>query len=142
MHIEFRRGGLTTSENIIVAKGFDAHSKEQRAPPYSKEHISWLVRDERDEIAAVLTANILWDWMYVDELWVSSELRGGGHGTKLILLAEEFASSRDQQGIWLWTQSWQAEQFYSRLDYSEFARFENFPTGHTRIGFRKSLSLE
>ena len=52
---------------------------------------------------------------------------------------EEFAADESLQGVWLWTQSWQAESFYTKLGYEEFTRFENFPKGHTRIGFRKRL---
>ncbi len=78
--------------------------------------------------------------MYIDELWVSSELRGDGLGTRLMRLAEKFAAKHSLQGIWLWTQSWQAEQFYSQLGYVEFTRFDNFPKGHSRIGYRKILS--
>ena len=49
-------------------------------------------------------------------------------------------------GVWngcqwrLWTQSWQAGGFYQQLGYSEFTRFDDFPKGHSRIGFRKILA--
>jgi|GEM_PF-4997429 len=43
------------------------------------------------------------------------------------------------QGIWLWTQSWQAEGFYMQLDHSQFTRFDILPKGHSRTGFRKKL---
>ncbi len=88
-------------------------------------------------MTAVLTAELLWDWLYIDELWVSEELRGMGVGRKLMTLAEEFAASENLVGIWLWTQSWQAESFYKGLDYVEFTRFHHFPRGHSRIGLRK-----
>ncbi|MCG8333861.1 MAG: histone acetyltransferase, partial [Proteobacteria bacterium] len=38
-----------------------------------------------------------------------------------------------------WTQSWQAAEFYEQLGYVEFARFDDFPKGHQRIGFRKLM---
>ena len=78
--------------------------------------------------------------MYIDELWVSPASRGGGLGRQLMELAEEFARAQRLQGIWLWTQSWQAEGFYRQLGYSEFTRFDEFPKGHSRIGFRKPLN--
>ena len=56
-----------------------------------------------------------------------------------MLLAEEHATRRGLRGIWLWTQSWQAIGFYSRLGFQEFTRFDDFPQGHTRVGFRKQL---
>lgn len=124
----------------MVSAGFQAHSDEQAAPEYRKERLKWLAVDEKKDISAVLTAVMLWDWMYIDELWVSPESRGGGLGRQLMALAEEFARSQGLQGIWLWTQSWQAEGFYRQLGYTEFTRFDEFPKGHSRIGFRKILN--
>ena len=63
--------------------------------------------------------------MYIDELWVSPESRGAGLGRALMLRAEELAKSRGLQGLWLWTQSWQADGFYRQLGYDEFARFDD-----------------
>ena len=122
-----------------MSDGFRQHGDETGGPEYSKEHVKWIANDEQDAIKAVLTADILWDWIYIDELWVSPGSRGNGLGRKLMLLAEDFAKSEKLQGIWLWTQSWQAEGFYAALGYDEFARFDDFPKGHSRIGYRKRL---
>lgn len=139
MDIEFRRGNLTASEQAVVSEGFRVQTEELNAPEYVKERIKWLGVDERNDIRAVLTADILWDWLYVDELWVCPTMRGEGIGRKLMQLAEEFAISQGINGIWLWTQSWQAGGFYRQLGYSQFTRFDNFPKGHSRVGFRKQL---
>ena len=140
MNIEFRRRGLTASEQAIVSEGFRAQTDELQAPEYVKERVTWLGTDDLKDVRAVLTADSLWDWLYVDELWVCPTLRGEGIGRQLMQLAEEFAISQDLRGIWLWTQSWQAEGFYRQLGYREFTRFEDFPRGHSRIGFKKQLS--
>ena len=140
MNIEFHRGDLTPSEQSLVSEGFRADTDEQDAPDYEKQRVKWLALDKQEGIGAVLTADILWDWIYIDELWVSPELRGEGLGRKLMQLAEEFATVQGLQGIWLWTQSWQAEGFYRQLGYSQFTRFDDFPKGHSRIGFRKTLA--
>ncbi len=139
MRIEAQHEALTASEQALVSEGFRAQAEERKAPEYIKERVKWLGLDERNEIKGILTADILWDWLYVDELWVSTELRGAGFGRLLMLRAEQYAGSRNASGIWLWTQSWQAEGFYRHLGYREFARFEDFPRGHSRIGFRKRL---
>lgn len=139
LRIQFKKGELTSSEQSLVADGFRTHSKEQDAPDYKKERVKWHVLDSQDGVRAILTAEVLWDWIYIDELWVTPELRGQGFGRKLMQLAEDFAGTRGLQGIWLWTQSWQAEDFYRQLGYRQFTRFENFPEGHSRIGFRKTL---
>ena len=139
MNIVFRSGDLPPDAQLVVSQGFSAHSGLVDAPQYAKERFHWLVTEEAPDVLAALTAELLWNWLYIDELWVIPKLRGTGLGRKLMTLAEEFAISRQLQGIWLWTQSWQAEGFYRKLDYVEFTRFENFPRGHARIGFRKTL---
>ena len=140
LNIEFARGQLSAAEQSLVSDGFEQHTGQLDAPRYEKERVKWLATDEFGDLKAVLTADILWDWIYVDELWVATELRDEGVGRELIERAEEYSRSQSLQGIWLWTQSWQAEGFYERLGYVEFTRFEDFPKGHSRIGFRKRLT--
>lgn len=135
--IEFRRGQLTTDERNTVQAGFDTHSSQVCAPEYQKNELCWLKHDVGNKLVAVLTAQLLWDWLYIDELWVDESVRGQGLGRQLMRMAEEFAVSEKITGLWLWTQSWQAEEFYLGLHYHEFARFPDFPKGHSRIGLRK-----
>ena len=139
MDIEFHYGALPERQQALVTKGFKQHADEVDAPQYDKRHVHWLVNDEPGDTTAALAADVLWDWVYIDELWVSPDCRGRGLGRQLMMRAEEYAMNHGLQGLWLWTQSWQAEQFYSQLGYTEFTRFDNFPRGHARIGFRKSL---
>ena len=140
MKISLHRERLTPSEQAAVTAGFAAHSEALNAPDYNKEHFKWLANDDSNSLRGVLTADRLWDWLYVDELWVCDSLRGAGIGRQLMELAEDFARQESVTGLWLWTQSWQAESFYRHLGYEEFTRFENFPKGYQRIGFRKYLS--
>lgn len=139
MIIVFSRGDLTVAEQSAVSEGFSEHSKHVAAPEYEKERIKWTVKEEKSGLLGVLTADALWDWLYIDELWISPEIREAGLGKRLMKKAEEYATSENLKGIWLWTQSWQAEGFYKKLGYTEFTRFEDFPRGHCRIGLRKVL---
>ncbi|MEM9257165.1 MAG: GNAT family N-acetyltransferase [Pseudomonadota bacterium] len=140
MVIEFQTVGLTASEQSVVTRGFDEYSVEQGAPAFEKEQVKWLFKNDDGTLQGALTADILWDWIYLDELWVSAERRGEGLGRALMQRAEAHATSLALRGVWLWTQSWQAAEFYRQLGYEEFARFDDFPRGHTRLGFRKTLN--
>jgi GNAT superfamily N-acetyltransferase len=109
------------------------------APPFNKEQLHWCAYDIDCALVGIATADLLWDWLYIDELWVDESKRGQGLGRLLMETAEAYAHQRDLTGVWLWTQSWQAEAFYAALGYAEFARFPDFPRGYQRIGFRKLL---
>lgn len=139
LEIEFSQGPLTAEHQTQLKAGFESHSETQMAPPYEKERLNWTVLNEKGDLIAALTANLLWDWLYIDELWVDESCRGTGMGKQLMAKAEEHAMRNEISGLWLWTQSWQAPDFYKSLGFEEFTRFENFPVGHSRIGLRKSL---
>mgnify|MGYP006271296899 CR=1 FL=1 len=139
MQVEFRNGVLSPPEQEAVTEGFRQHTETRRAPAYRRQALSWIGRGQDGEVIAALTAEVLWDWLYIDEIWVDAGRRGAGLGRQLMQRVESHARREALQGIWLWTQSWQAEDFYRRLGYREFTRFDDFPRGHRRIGFRKSL---
>ncbi|HIF9341218.1 TPA: GNAT family N-acetyltransferase [Photobacterium damselae] len=140
--IQFAQGALTSQHQAELSVGFESHSETQSAPPYHKEKINWTVENEQGKLVAVLTADILWQWLYVDELWVDESCRGTGMGKQLMAKAEAYAKEQHLSGLWLWTQSWQAPKFYQSLGFEEFTRFDNFPTGHSRIGLRKFLTAQ
>ncbi len=135
----FRDGGLSPDEQDIVSAGFAQHTSENGAPRFYKHHLSWVAKIDEKKLVAVLTADLLWDWLYIDELWVEESIREQGVGKALMTQAETYAESQHLSGIWLWTQSWQASEFYKRLGYEEFTRFADFPKGHSRFGFRKHI---
>lgn len=140
MDIHFSEQPLNEQEQETVIAGFEQHSQQFDAPPYELKPLIWRLYDDEQQLVGVLTAKALWDWVYIDELWVSESLRGTGQGKELISKVESYAFGENFKGLWLWTQSWQAEQFYLYLGFEEFCRFPDFPAGHERIGLRKILS--
>lgn len=79
-------------------------------------------------------------WAYIDLLWVSEALRGRGIGRLLMKQAEEEAVQRGCHSAYLWTQDFEAPDFYRKLGYQQFVTFENFIPGHQRLGFMKRLA--
>jgi len=132
-------GDLTNKEQQIITAGFAHHSNNLKAPAFDSKRVNWLIYDDQQAIIGALTADIVWDWLYIDELWVDESVRGQGYGKQLMHKVQSYALMLKLSGIWLWTQSWQAADFYRYLEYDEFARFADFPTGYSRIGFRKIL---
>jgi ribosomal protein S18 acetylase RimI-like enzyme len=137
--ISFSRDELAPPEQQVVSAGFAAHAIERGAPAYDRTPVAWRARDERQHLVGVLTGHTLWDWLYVDELWVDTTVRHTGLGRRLMQAAEEHVRETRLVGLWLWTQSWQAAGFYTHLGFERFAELPDFPRGHARIGFRKLL---
>ena len=60
---------LTPDEQSVVSAGFSRHSEEKGAPAFKKESLKWLAHED-EVLVGALTADLLWDWLYIDELWV------------------------------------------------------------------------
>ena len=71
-------------------------------------------------------------------LWVDDALRGTGLGSDLLNAIEAEARKRGAKGAMLYTYSWQAEGFYRKHGYVEYARYA-FPDGHARIDMKKDF---
>jgi GNAT superfamily N-acetyltransferase len=92
-----------------------------------------------ERLVGGLIGNVFWNWLYADLVWVEEEFRGRGIGTDVMVTAEEQACKMKLTGIYLWTETWQAPSFYTKLGYAQFVEFKNFPPGHNRLGFCKYL---
>ena len=136
MKIEARP--LTAEEESIIQIGFSKHANFLNAPIYNKETIGFVIY-ENNTLTAALDGDIVWDWLYIDVLYVDDAYRGQGLGAKLIQEAEKLASVRKLTGLYLTTQDWQAVEFYKKMGYLEYAVFDDFPKGYKRHCFRKYL---
>jgi GNAT superfamily N-acetyltransferase len=92
-----------------------------------------------EKVIGGLIGYIFWNWLYAYLVWVEKPYRRKGVGQAVLKQAEEKALQRRLTGIYLWTESWQAPDFYTRMGYEEFVEFENFPPNFKRFGFRKYL---
>jgi GNAT superfamily N-acetyltransferase len=120
--------------------GLSENAVEKNAPPFKTIPLSVLARDAKGELIGGLTGNTCWDWLYIDVLWIKKEARTQGLGSGLVKKAEALALERGCHSSYLWTESFEAPDFYPKLGYQKFAMNEDFPTGHRRTGFMKRLA--
>ncbi len=92
-----------------------------------------------DERVAAVSGFCFWNWLFADLVWVHPARRGTGLGRQIMQKAEEQARAMGLTGIYLWTASWQASDFYAKIGYERYVVFNDFPPGHQRFGFRKYL---
>ena len=126
--IEFVRNALGKFNTDIV--GEDGHTP-----------ISIVEYDNNGNIIGGILGGTYWGWMYVDILWVHTDHRGKGIGSKLLAETEAEAVHRGCHHVHLDTMSWQAPEFYEKHGYTLIGSLPDIPNGHQKHLLMKALSL-
>lgn len=121
-----------------VGHGISAFNKQQ-AGDDDYRHVCFVLHAPDEEIVAGVIGQTYWGWLHVDLLWVKEELRGRGHGHRLLTLAENEARARGVTNAYLDTFSFQALDFYQQHGYQIFGKLPDFPAGHQRYFLAKQL---
>jgi ribosomal protein S18 acetylase RimI-like enzyme len=79
-------------------------------------------------------------WLYVDYLWLHPAQRGARLGARLLAQAEQEARQRGCGGVFLYTYSFQAPDFYQKQGYALMGTLEDCPPGHQRHYLKKLLA--
>lgn len=126
-------------DNIIGA-GLDEHITKTGAPVYKPSPYCLSVTDEKTgRVIGGLSGELLWGWLFVSLLWVDESARGKGLGTRLVQKAEDDLRQQDGSGLYLWTQDWEAPEFYEKIGFQRFVSLPDFPHGYQRIGLLKRI---
>jgi GNAT superfamily N-acetyltransferase len=102
--------------------------------------LSVLLREADGRIVGGLRGWTWAGWLKVNDFWVREDLRGQGHGTRLLAMAEDEARVRGCMLATLDTYSFQAPDFYRKQGYRVVAIFEDFPIGHRQYTLMKELT--
>jgi len=124
-----------------IEQGLNDHTLEHGAAPFVKVALSVCYRSAEGLVLGGLTGDTNWNVLCIDMLWVGVVQRGKGLARALIAEAEAEAVRRGCHTSYLWTHSWQGENFYPKLGYESFVVWDNVPTGFRRTGFMKRLAI-
>jgi ribosomal protein S18 acetylase RimI-like enzyme len=97
------------------------------------------LQNEAGEKVAGLIGDTHGNWLSVNYLWVSEELRGQNVGSEILKQAEKTAIERGCKYVFLDTFSFQAPEFYKKYGYKEVFVIENYPVTGKRYYFTKNL---
>lgn len=97
------------------------------------------MEDSQKKILAGVNGVVYYGCLYVDMLWVNSELRGKGCGLRLMQEAEAFGKKQGCSFATVNTMDWEALPFYQKLGYViEFVR-EGYDKNSKMYMLRKAL---
>ncbi len=122
----------------IIGQGINEFN-DQKGGPQKGQTICFAVYDPGQVVVGGIVAQIYWDWLYIDLMWLREDLRNKGYGTRLLKAAEEEARKRGAKRSYLDTFSFQAPDFYKKHGYKEFGVLPDFPAGHKRHFLTKML---
>lgn len=121
-----------------IGGGIHTYNIQQAGEDHGQQMCFRLMDGENTHLGGLIGATY-WDWLYIDLLWIREDLRGKGYGKQLMLLAEEEARKRGAKQAYLDTFSFQVPGFYEQLGYHVYGELKDFPKGHIRYFFTKSL---
>ena len=123
----------------IVRRGLSAYNRHH-APDDAFQSLTLFIRDAQGIVVGGLLGGTIWQWLYVEILWLSDELRGQQYGSRLLAEAERLAMERECIAAHLDTMSWQALAFYERHGYTVYGVLDNFPPGHRKYLLQKPFA--
>lgn len=139
MELTFKLDESPSNESLeTLSNGLTGHALPiTNAPGF--ETVAIFARDPENTIVAGISGEINWNWLYVANFWVHEQFRDSGIGSTLLSRFEAYAKKRGCDQVHLDTFSFQAPIFYEKQGYSLFAALENYPPGHKRCFYKKSL---
>ena len=121
-----------------------AHGLNEHALPHTGvagfKPLAVFLRDDGGAVVGGAHGYVNWNWLFINLVWLSESLRGGGHGRRMILALEEAARERGCTHAHLDTFSFQARPFYEKLGYEVFGTLDDYPLGHRRFFLKKALT--
>jgi GNAT superfamily N-acetyltransferase len=109
---------------------------ENYAGPRGDEKLALAIR-EAERLIAGLSAEIFWNALHIDLLWVAAEHRRQGYGRSLLQRAEEFGRERGCDVAYLSTFGFHAPPFYVAMGYRVIGELVGVPRGSRRLWFGK-----
>lgn len=122
----------------IIGRGV-AQFNRDHAGDNRFQRLCYLLKNTSGEVVGGVIAEVYWEWLYIDLLWVKEEIRRQGFGQSLMLRTEEEARQLGAKNAYLDTFSFQAPEFYQKLGYKPFGELPEFPPGKKRFFMKKEL---
>jgi len=115
-----------------------AYNRANREPSKS-ELLNIYLEDEQGNLVAGMVAETFGNWLEIEYLYVSDDLRGQGIGSKILGMAENESRNRGCKYSFVDTFNFQAPKFYKKHGYKEVFALKKYPYTGERYYYTKEL---
>lgn len=115
-----------------------SYNRSKREPVESKP-LNMYIEDDNGQLLAGLVAETFGNWLEIEYLFVTENLRGQGIGSQLLQQAESEAKKRNCCFAFVNTYQFQAPAFYQKHGYKEVFTLKDYPYTGQRHYYQKDL---
>ena len=115
-----------------------AYNRSNREPSKS-EPLNIYLEDEYGNLVAGMVAETFGNWLEIEYLYVSDDLRGQGIGSKILEMAENESRNRGCKYSFVDTFNFQAPKFYKKHGYKEVFALKKYTYTGERYYYTKEL---
>ena len=115
-----------------------AYNRSNREPSKS-EPLNIYLEDEYGNLVAGMVAETFGNWLEIEYLYVSDDLRGQGIGSKILEMAENESRNRGCKYSFVDTFNFQAPKFYKKHGYKEVFALKKYPYTGERYYYTTEL---
>ncbi|MCE7039955.1 GNAT family N-acetyltransferase [Dyadobacter sp. CY312] len=115
---------------------------ETKAGPEKYERVFFAARGVDGKLVGALLGEIFWDTLHIHIIWTDEQFRSNGIASELLFKSEKHALNKGCYLVLLDTFDFQAPSFYEKRNYQLTGQVDNYPKGHTKYYYKKTLTTE
>ena len=115
MKIELKKK-LSKRYYDIAQKCFDQDKKEKGVDLYSEDW-GFVLKNDSEEVVGGITFWVIYEAVYIDDLWIEKAYRGKGYGTQLLEKVWNKFKDKGYDNVNVKTNEFQAPKFYEKCGY-------------------------
>ena len=138
MKLKLKLENIESKRTQELANLIRAYNRSNREPSKS-EPLNIYLEDEQGNLVAGMVAETFGNWLEIEYLYVSDDLRGQGIGSKILEMAENESRNRGCKYSFVDTFNFQAPKFYKKHGYKEVFALKKYPYTGERYYYTKEL---
>lgn len=124
-----------THELANLIRAYNRANREQS----KSEPLNIYLEDEEGNLVAGMVAETFGNWLEIEYLYVSDDLRGQGIGSKILEMSEKESRNRGCKYSFVDTFNFQAPKFYEKHGCKEVFALKKYPYIGERYYYTKEL---